>query len=55
MKNTTTPPPHTKRKPTQFVAVRMPIQMHSKLMGKAIESNQTFTQTLLNSINLKNL
>jgi len=47
--------PAAKPKPSHRVTVRIPIQIHSKLIGKSIETNQTFTQTLLNSINLKKL
>jgi hypothetical protein len=42
-----------KKEPAQWVSVRIPLATHSKLMGKAIESNQTFTQALLS--NLKKL
>jgi hypothetical protein len=42
-----------KKEPAQLVSIRIPLATHSKLMGKAIESNQTFTQVLLS--NLKKL
>jgi hypothetical protein len=41
------------KEPKQWASIRIPISIHSKLTGIAIESNQTFTQALLN--NLKKL